>query len=148
MPDDLPAYLDYRTWEKSDSMKNTPCTFAWYVAVEVLEWIDAIGGLEALGARNQSRAELLYGVIDGSDFYHNPVDPDARSVMNVPFTLTGDGDGDLTRRFVTEADAAGMQGLKGHRAVGGLRASLYNALDDAAVGDLIEFMREFERSRG
>jgi len=147
-PDDLPAYLDYRTWVKADSMKNTPCTFAWYVATLVIDWIDSMGGMEALGTRNQARADALYQAIDDSEFYDNPVDPDARSMMNVPFTLHGDNENQLAARFVAEAEAAGMPGLKGHRAVGGLRASLYNALDDAAVDDLIAFMREFERSRG
>jgi len=126
-------------------MKNTPCTFAWYVAAEVIDWIDSIGGLEAIEARNRDRAERLYAAIDGSAFYTNRVDPDARSVMNVPFSLI---DEDLTAVFVAAADAAGMPGLKGHRAVGGLRASLYNALDEHAVDDLIAFMQEFERNHG
>jgi len=145
VPDDLPQYLDYRAWAGSGSMKNTPCTFAWYVAAEVIDWIDSIGGLEAIEARNRDRAERLYAAIDGSAFYANRVDPDARSVMNVPFSLI---DEDLTAVFVAAADAAGMPGLKGHRAVGGLRASLYNALDEHAVDDLIAFMQEFERNHG
>lgn len=145
IPDDLPGFLDYRTWVDSGSMKNTPCTFAWYVATLVIDWIDTQGGLAGLGRRNAARAGALYRAIDGSDFYANPVDPDARSMMNVPFTLADDA---LTASFVSEAEARGMPGLKGHRAVGGLRASLYNALDDRAVPDLIEFMREFERSIG
>jgi len=145
IPDDLPGYLDYRTWVDSDSMKNTPCTFAWYVATLVIDWIDSQGGLAALGRRNRARADALYRVIDASAFYANPVDPDARSMMNVPFTLADDA---LTARFVAQADANGMPGLKGHRAIGGLRASLYNAVDDRAVDDLVEFMKEFERTHG
>jgi phosphoserine aminotransferase len=144
-PDDLPQYLDYRAWAESGSMKNTPCTFAWFVAAEVIDWIDASGGLQAIEARNRDRADRLYAAIDGSDFYANAVDPDARSVMNVPFNLADEA---LTAGFVAAADAAGMPGLKGHRAVGGLRASLYNALDERAVDDLIAFMQEFERTHG
>jgi len=145
IPDDLPAYLDYRTWVDSGSMKNTPCTFAWYVAAEVIDWIDSLGGLAALGERNRAKAERLYRAIDESDFYSNPVHPDARSMMNIPFVLADDA---LTMQFVEQAEAAGMPGLKGHRAVGGLRASLYNALGMDAVEDLVAFMREFERRHG
>ncbi|MFU8878289.1 MAG: 3-phosphoserine/phosphohydroxythreonine transaminase, partial [Wenzhouxiangellaceae bacterium] len=134
IPDDLPAYLDYRTWIDSGSMKNTPCTFAWYVAAEVIGWIDSLGGLEALGERNRAKADRLYRAIDESDFYANPVHPDARSMMNIPFVLADDA---LTMQFVEQAEAAGMPGLKGHRAVGGLRASLYNALGMDAVEDLV-----------
>ncbi|MDT8438190.1 MAG: 3-phosphoserine/phosphohydroxythreonine transaminase [Wenzhouxiangellaceae bacterium] len=145
IPDDLPAWLDYRSWVNSDSMKNTPCTFAWYVAMLVIDWIDAQGGLAALGARNQARAARLYRAIDESDFYANAVAADARSVMNVPFVLA---DERLTATFVAQAEAAGMPGLKGHRAVGGLRASLYNAVGVRAVDDLIDFMADFERRHG
>jgi len=145
IPDDLPRYLDYRAWVDSGSMKNTPATLAWYVACEVVDWIDTTGGLEALGRRNRARADRLYAAIDDSDFYTSPVEPDARSMMNVPFVLADDK---LTMRFVEHAEAAGMPGLKGHRAVGGLRASLYNALADSGVDDLIAFMREFERRHG
>ncbi len=145
IPDDLPRYLDYRTWVESGSMKNTPCTFAWFVAAEVIDWIDSLGGLQVLGERNRDKAERLYRAIDESDFYANPVHPDARSMMNVPFVLADDA---LTMTFAEQAEAAGMPGLKGHRAVGGLRASLYNALGPDAVDDLVAFMREFERSRG
>ncbi|MGK7294707.1 MAG: 3-phosphoserine/phosphohydroxythreonine transaminase [Candidatus Wenzhouxiangella sp. M2_3B_020] len=145
IPDDLPKYLDYRTWIDSGSMKNTPCTFAWYVAAEVVDWIEANGGLDALGKRNEAKAEKLYRAIDASDFYANPVADEARSMMNVPFVMADDA---LTSTFVQQADAAGMPGLKGHRSVGGLRASLYNAIGMDAVEDLIEFMHEFERKNG
>jgi len=145
IPDDLPQYLDYRTWIDSGSMKNTPCTFAWYVAAEVVDWIEADGGLDALGERNRAKAERLYRAIDASDFYANPVADGARSMMNVPFVMSDDG---LTPEFVRQAEAAGMPGLKGHRAVGGLRASLYNALGIDAVDALVEFMQEFERTHG
>ncbi|SRR6056297_1411395 len=145
IPDDLPKYLDYRTWIDSGSMKNTPCTFAWYIAAEVVDWIEACGGLEALGTRNEAKAEKLYRAIDASDFYANPVADEARSIMNVPFVMADEA---LTPEFVKQAEAAGMPGLKGHRAVGGLRASLYNALGMDAVDTLVEFMREFERTNG
>ena len=145
IPDDLPIFLDYRTWANSDSMKNTPCTFAWYVALEVIDWIESHGGLEAVGKRNRDKADRLYAAIDASDFYANPVHPEARSIMNVPFVMADDG---LTMRFVAQAEAEGMPGLKGHRAVGGLRASLYNAIEPDAVTALVEFMHEFERRHG
>jgi len=145
IPDDLPTYLDYRTWANSDSMKNTPCTFAWYVALEVIDWIESLGGLEAVGKRNRDKADRLYAAIDASDFYANPVADEARSIMNVPFVMADEA---LTPEFVKQAEAAGMPGLKGHRAVGGLRASLYNALGMDAVDTLVEFMREFERTNG
>ncbi|MEM7053132.1 MAG: 3-phosphoserine/phosphohydroxythreonine transaminase [Pseudomonadota bacterium] len=145
IPDHLPEMLDYRTWVDSHSMYNTPCTFAWYVALETVRWIESIGGLEAVGARNRAKADALYQAIDGSDFYHNPVHAEARSMMNVPFVLADDA---LTMTFVQQAEQAGMPGLKGHRAVGGLRASLYNAQDQRAVDDLVSFMQEFERTHG
>ncbi len=145
IPGDLPSYLDYRTWVESDSMKNTPCTFAWYVALEVVDWIESLGGLEAVGVRNRDKADRLYAAIDASDFYANPVHPDARSKMNVPFVMA---DESLTMHFVEQAEAEGMPGLKGHRAVGGLRASLYNAVEPDAVTALVEFMHEFERRHG
>ena len=145
IPDDLPQYFDYRTWIDSGSMKNTPSTFAWYVAAEVVDWIEASGGLHALGERNEAKAEKLYRAIDASDFYANPVADEARSIMNVPFVMADDA---LTPEFVKQAEAAGMPGLKGHRSVGGLRASLYNALGMDAVDALIEFMHEFERRHG
>ncbi|MDT8409425.1 MAG: 3-phosphoserine/phosphohydroxythreonine transaminase [Wenzhouxiangellaceae bacterium] len=145
IPDDLPMYFDYRSWIDSGSMKNTPCTFAWYVAAEVIAWIDSLGGLEGVGRRNRAKADKLYAAIDASDFYISPVVLEARSMMNVPFVLADDG---LTAKFVDQAEQAGMPGLKGHRAVGGLRASLYNALDINAVDDLVGFMTEFERRHG
>ncbi|MCA1778823.1 MAG: aminotransferase class V-fold PLP-dependent enzyme, partial [Xanthomonadaceae bacterium] len=153
IPNDLPAYFDYRTWVDSNSMSNTPCTFAWFVAAETIDWIESFSQpgehpLQGMGRRNQARAEVLYQAIDQSDFYANPVVTDARSIMNVPFVITAADNESLTRRFVAESERAGMPGLKGHRAVGGLRASLYNALDPAAVDDLVGFMQEFERNNG
>ncbi len=143
IPDGLPAYLDYRSWVASDSMFNTPVTLAWFVALEVCRWIESMGGLTALGERNRCRAERLYQVIDASDFWSNPVAGYCRSVMNVPFFAA---DETQVPRFVAAAERAGLTGLKGHRALGGLRASLYNALDDDAVENLIDFMRDYERT--
>lgn len=141
----LPAFLDYRRWIDQDSMFNTPCTLAWFAALEMLRWIDDQGGLQEIAARNVSKAERLYAQIDRSGFYRNPVAPHARSIMNVPFWLA---DESLTPEFVQSAEAAGLLGLKGHRAVGGLRASLYNAITVDAVSALVEFMQEFERTHG
>lgn len=141
----LPAFLDYRCWIDQDSMFNTPCTLAWYAALEMLRWIDSEGGLEGIAARNAGKAEHLYAHIDCSEFYRNPVASHARSIMNVPFWLADEA---LTPAFVQSAEAAGLLGLKGHRAVGGLRASLYNAITIDAVSALVEFMKEFERTHG
>ncbi len=144
IPEALPKYLDYRSWANSGSMYNTPCTLAWYVALEVLRWIERMGGLAVLGQRNSARAGRLYAAIDASDFWSNPVAQRCRSVMNVPFFPA---DERLTMPAVAAAEDAGLMGLKGHRALGGLRASLYNALDDDAVENLIDFLGEFERTR-
>lgn len=145
IPDDLPRYFDYRSWVNSDSMFNTPATLAWYVALEMLRWIEEMGGLAVLAERNQRRADRLYQFIDSSDFWSNPVASTCRSVMNVPFFPH---DSALTMPAVAAAEAAGLVGLKGHRVLGGLRASLYNAVDDDAVETLIDFLKDFERSRG
>ncbi len=141
-----PTLYTYRAFADSDSMINTPPTFAWYVAGLVFRWLlDEVGGLEAMAAINRRKAATLYGAIDRSSLYSNPVDPDHRSWMNAVFTLQ---EPDLERRFLAEAEAAGFVGLKGHRAVGGLRASLYNALPEASVEALVDFMAEFERRWG
>jgi len=141
----MPDYLNYQAWVDSASMLNTPVTFAWWVALEMLRWIEAEGGLDGLEARNTRKAERLYGLIDGSDFYINPVQASVRSVMNVPFWIH---DGNLHAMFVQRAEEAGLLGLKGHRAVGGLRASLYNSIEERSVIALTEFMKEFERCHG
>ena len=144
IPGGLPRYLDYRCWVESGSMLNTPVTFAWYVALEVTRWIDERGGLVALGRRNGERAARLYDFLDRSDYWSNPVMAHGRSVMNVPFFAA---DETATAKVVQEAEAAGLVGLKGHRALGGLRASLYNALNDDAVETLIDFLGDYERTR-
>lgn len=142
--DDLPAMFSYRTQAEKGSMFNTPNTFAWYAAGLVFEWLKEQGGLEAMGERNRHKAAMLYETIDASDFYSNPVDPAVRSWMNVPFTLAEPA---LDPVFLEEAQAAGLQGLKGHRSVGGMRASLYNAMTVEGVQALVDFMKDFERRK-
>jgi phosphoserine aminotransferase len=140
-----PIVLDYRAVSEAGSMLNTPPTFAWYVAGLVFQWIRREGGLAVLGRRNRAMAELLYGVIDGSSFYSNPVARNCRSWMNVPFRLAKPA---LEKTFLAEAEVAGLCNLAGHRAVGGMRASLYNAMPMDGVVALAEFMRDFERRYG
>jgi len=140
-----PAVWDYAAMAAEGSMLNTPATFAWYVAGLVLRWLKAQGGLEAMAARNRSKAQLLYDAIDSSGFYRNPVDVACRSWMNVPFTLA---DARLDESFLAQARAAGLANLGGHRSVGGMRASLYNAMPLAGVEALVGFMREFARRHG
>ena len=141
----IPTMLRYGVQVAKNSMFNTPNTFAIYVIDQVCQWIEEQGGLEAVGARNRAQAGRIYGVIDGSDFWTGKARLDSRSLMNLTFT-TGDADRDT--RFHLLAAEQGMAGLKGHRIVGGLRASIYNAQTDAAVDALVEFMREFERTNG
>ncbi|MFQ5610050.1 MAG: 3-phosphoserine/phosphohydroxythreonine transaminase, partial [Woeseiaceae bacterium] len=142
-PDDLPHLMTWRSYAESDSMTNTPPTFAWYVADLVLQWLQDEGGLAAMAERNARKCAKLYEAIDASGFYSNPVREDCRSWMNVPFVLA---DPSLDARFLEESHAAGLTNLKGHRSVGGMRASLYNAVAEAAVDTLIGFMSEFERN--
>jgi phosphoserine aminotransferase len=140
---DIPALLGYRIYSESESMTNTPPTFAWYVAGLVFEYLLEKGGLVEMAKRNQRKAAKLYAAIDQSDLYRNPVQVDCRSWMNVPFILA---DATLDGRFLAEAERANLTNLKGHRSVGGMRASIYNATPESAVDALIEFMREFERT--
>lgn len=145
-PAGLPDILNYRRHAEEGSMLNTPPTFAWYLAGKVFAWIEREGGLAEMARRNRHKAELLYRAIDDSGgFYRNPVEPPYRSWMNVPFTLA---DPRLEDIFLREAEAAGLMALKGHRAVGGIRASLYNAVPIAAVEALVDFMRDFARRHG
>jgi phosphoserine aminotransferase len=127
------------------SMLNTPPTFAWYMAGLVLKWILGKGGLAAMEQQNRAKAEALYAAIDASGFYRNPVARDCRSWMNVPFTLARP---QLDLTFLSEAQAAGLTNLEGHRSVGGMRASLYNAMPLEGVQVLISFMKEFQRRNG
>jgi len=140
-----PAMLNWQVAADNDSMYNTPPTYALYLAGLVFEWLKAQGGLAAMGALNRRKAEKLYAAIDGSDFYANPVELASRSLMNVPFTLA---DASLDKVFLSESEDAGLLNLKGHRSVGGMRASLYNAVGEEAVDALIAFMQDFERRNG
>jgi phosphoserine aminotransferase len=140
-----PAVWDYDAVAAEGSMLNTPPTFSWYVAGLVFAWLKRQGGLEAMAARNRAKAQLLYRAIDESDLYSNPVAPACRSWMNVPFTLA---DPALDAAFLGEAKAQGFAHLEGHRSVGGMRASLYNAMPLAGVEGLVAFMKEFERRHG
>lgn len=143
---DLPPIFELANQARNDSMFNTPPTFAWYVLGLVLKWLKAEGGAAAMGERNGRKATLLYSAIDGSGgYYRNPVAPEARSWMNVPFFLP---DPALDRPFLVEAVAAGLLGLKGHRALGGMRASIYNAMPEAGVQALVDFMADFSRRNG
>lgn len=138
-----PSILDYKNQADNDSMVNTPATFSWYLAGLVFEWLLEQGGVEAIYQQNLLKAQKLYEFIDQSDFYQNPVNKDNRSIMNVPFTLA---DSQLDKTFLAKADEAGLLNLKGHRTVGGMRASIYNAIDLATIEKLIRFMQEFEQT--
>lgn len=140
-----PTMLAYSTHIKEGSMYNTPPTYGWYLAGLVFQWLKRLGGLTVMAEINQRKADKLYAAIDGSGFYRNPVDPACRSWMNVPFTLPS---ADLDKPFLEAAAKAGLKTLKGHRSVGGMRASIYNAMPEEGVDALIEFMREFQRTHG
>ena len=135
--------MTWKSYADSGSMTNTPPTFAWYVADLVFDYLKKRGGLAAVAESNERKAKKLYGAIDASDFYSNPVSKDARSWMNVPFILA---DASLDAKFLQESQAAGLTNLKGHRSVGGMRASIYNAVSEEAVDTLIEFIIAFEKS--
>lgn len=140
-----PVGMDYKVAADNGSMYNTPPTFAWYLAGLVFKWLKRQGGLDAMAEINRRKAEKLYQAIDASAFYDNPIDPSCRSWMNIPFRLR---DESLNAKFLQEAEAAGLLNLQGHRSVGGMRASIYNAMPEAGVDRLIEFMLEFERRNG
>lgn len=140
-----PVMFDYKVQADNDSMYNTPPTYAWYLAGLVFQWLKAQGGLSAMADLNQRKASKLYAAIDQSDFYHSPVDPVCRSWMNIPFTLAKP---ELDKTFAAEAETAGLVSLKGHRSVGGMRASLYNAMPEAGVDALIQFMQDFAQRNG
>jgi phosphoserine aminotransferase len=140
-----PAMLNWQVADDNDSMYNTPPTFALYLAGLVFDWLEAQGGLAAMETLNRRKAQKLYGAIDGSDFYANPVEIASRSLMNVPFTLADDA---LDKLFLQQSEEAGLLNLKGHRSVGGMRASIYNAVSEAAVDVLITFMQDFEQRNG
>ncbi|HWQ84020.1 MAG TPA: 3-phosphoserine/phosphohydroxythreonine transaminase [Anaerolineales bacterium] len=146
VPDTLPVMLDYRVQAAGGSMHNTPPTFAIYLVGLVLEWLRELGGLPAIARQNQMKADLLYTTIDQSGgFYRGHAQLDSRSLMNVTFRLPTE---DLEKQFASSADMNGLVGLKGHRSIGGLRASIYNACPLEAVQALAQFMREFQRQNG
>ena len=138
---DLPTMLQYRTHAKNDSMYNTPPTFAIYLVGLVLKWIKREGGLTALGERNQRKAGKLYSYLDQSKLFKSTAAVDSRSQMNVTFVT---GDAEIDAKFCSAATKAGFDGLKGHRSVGGMRASIYNAFPEAGVDALIDFLKKFE----
>ena len=137
-----PITMDYKTAADNGSMYNTPPTYSWYLAGLVFEWMLELGGQDKIAKINQKKAQKLYDAIDRSDFFSNPVSIDNRSLMNVPFILANS---DLDKTFLTESEKAGLFNLKGHRSVGGMRASIYNAVTEDAVDALIDFMMGFEQ---
>ncbi|WP_145601155.1 3-phosphoserine/phosphohydroxythreonine transaminase [Yersinia frederiksenii] len=142
---ELPSILDYKVLAENDSMFNTPPTFAWYLSGLVFKWLKEQGGLGEMEKRNQAKAELLYGAIDRTGFYRNQIATANRSRMNVPFQMK---DPSLDKLFLSEAEAQGLQALKGHRVAGGMRASIYNAMPIEGVKALTDFMADFERRHG
>ena len=136
----VPAMLDYKLMADNDSMYNTPPCWCIYMAKLVFEWLESIGGLEEIKRRNEYKASLLYDYLDSQDYYIAPVDKASRSMMNVVFVT---GSEELDKKFAKEAGAAGLKNLKGHRSVGGMRASIYNAMPVEGVEALIKFMKEF-----
>ncbi len=145
IPEGLATMLDYRTHAKDKSLHNTPNTWGIYIINLVCKWLKEKGGLAAMKTENEAKAKLLYDAIDATGFYRGHADPDSRSMMNVTFRLPSE---DLEKKFASEATAAGMDGLKGHRSVGGIRASIYNAFPREGCEALVEFMKEFERKNG
>ncbi len=144
-PADLPGILNYAAHAKEKSLLNTPNTFGWYLAALVFKWLKAQGGLVRMGELNAAKAKLLYDYIDGSGFYSNPIERGSRSRMNVPFRLADEA---LDDAFLRESKAAGLLALQGHRSVGGMRASIYNAMPIEGVRALVDFMRDFAARRG
>ena len=138
-----PILFDYSIQTQNDSMFNTPCTFAWYAASLVFEWINDFGGLEVIKDHNQRKSDLLYKAIDSSDLYSNKVSHKYRSWMNVPFFLS---DVDLDQLFIKKALESNLLGLKGHKTVGGIRASIYNSMELRGVETLVAFMSDFEKT--
>lgn len=145
-PLSIPTVMDYAVMAENGSMLNTPPTYAIYIAGLVFQWLKRQGGLPGIAAVNAEKARLLYAAIDDSEgFYSNPVDPDCRSAMNVPFVLANP---ELDAAFLAESKAAGLASLKGHKSVGGMRASIYNAVSLEAVQALVAFMNDFAKRNG
>jgi phosphoserine aminotransferase len=145
LPADVPDLQSWSIQHQKGSMLNTPPTYAWYMAGLVFEWVEAQGGVERMAELNQRKADCLYQYLDQSSFYQNDIPTAYRSNMNIPFQIV---DESLHSRFVTEAEAAGLSSLKGHRSVGGMRASIYNAMPIEGVNALVGFMTDFEKRAG
>ena len=145
IPEGLATMLDYRTHVENKSLYNTPNTWGIYILGLVCKWLKEKGGVAAMERENEDKAQLIYDAIDATDFYRGHADIDCRSLMNVTFRLPNE---ELEKKFVTEATAQGLDGLKGHRSVGGIRASIYNAFPRAGVDALVSFMKDFERRNG
>jgi len=144
--DSVPAMLNYQTHADADSMYNTPPTYAWYMSGHVFQWVKGKGGVAAMAEINKRKSAKLYDAIDNSDgFYTNPVDVPNRSIMNVPFILKDDS---LDEAFLAGTGVAGLVQLKGHRSVGGMRASIYNAMPEEGIDALIDFMQQFQKDKG
>lgn len=144
-PDTTPIFLRYKTHADDGSLYNTPNTWGIYILKLVMEWMESLGGIAAVQKINEAKAGALYSTIDSSDFWRSPVNKADRSIMNVVWRLPSE---ELETAFVSEAKKAGMIGLKGHRSVGGIRASIYNAVPAAAIDALVEFMNDFEKKNG
>ena len=145
VPEGLATMLDFRTHVENKSLYNTPNTWGIYILGLVCKWLKDKGGLAAMERENEEKAQLIYDAIDATDFYRGHADADCRSLMNVTFRLP---DQELEKKFVAESTAQGLDGLKGHRSVGGIRASIYNAFPRAGVEALVSFMKDFERRNG
>lgn len=141
----IPSMFDYALHDKEKSMLNTPPTFSWYMAGLVFKWVKSQGGVREMQNRAKEKSRLLYDYIDSTDFYNNPVDPCCRSAMNIPFTLR---DEKLNEKFLEESRTAGLLALSGHRSVGGMRASIYNAMPVEGVMALVDFMQNFAQENG
>ena len=144
-PKGLPSMMDYAIQAENKSMYNTPPCFGIYILGLVCQWLLQHGGLESMEKTNQEKAKILYDAIDATEFYKGVAQPNSRSLMNVTFRLPSE---DLEKQFVKESTAAGLDGLKGHRSAGGIRASIYNAFPVDGVKALVEFMKEFESKNG
>ncbi len=145
IPENLPTMLDYRIHVENKSLYNTPNTWGIYIMGLVCKWLQDLGGLEGMERQNDEKSQLLYDAIDATDFYRGHADVDCRSTMNVTYRLPSE---ELEKKFAAEATAQGLDGLKGHRSVGGIRASIYNAFPRAGVEALVSFMKDFERRNG
>lgn len=142
-PESVPTMLNYKTHSEKGSLYNTPPTFAIYMAKLVFEWVKELGGLKEMGKRNEEKSNLLYSFIKKSELYKSPVQEESRSIMNIPFVT---GSSELDAQFVKESQEYGLETLKGHRSVGGMRASIYNAMPLEGVEKLVRFMEQFEKN--